>query len=237
MVLMVFYHAVAASALYGLYSGNVYADPWRILARGIAGTFILVVGVSLTLSYNRVKSKLGPKQIFQKYLVRGASLFGWGMVVTVVTYLVVPWGYAVFGILHLIGVSIILAYPVLRYRWVCLAGGVLVVAVGVNVNRFVSAFPWLLWLGVRQYGRYMIDWFPVLPWFGVVLLGVSLGLSLYPGGTRRFGLPDLSRVPPIRALAFLGRYSLVIYLLHEPVILAVFMLLGMDAVWQRPGPA
>jgi uncharacterized membrane protein len=71
----------------------------------------------------------------------------------------------------------------------------------------------------------MADYYPVLPWFGVALLGVWAGHLLYPGGRRRFPLParaaQASGVFPLRQLAFLGRHSLLFYLVHQPVIMGI----------------
>ena len=64
-------------------------------------------------------------QLFGKYLLRGAKLLAWGMVITAVTYFVVGRGFVVFGILHLLGLSTILAYPFLRSRWASLIAGLL----------------------------------------------------------------------------------------------------------------
>jgi uncharacterized membrane protein len=81
-------------------------------------------------------------------------------------------------------------------------------------------------LGVRQFGRYMVDYYPILPWFGIALLGVFVGHTLYPGGTPRFTLPDLSQRAPIRGLTFLGRHSLLIYLVHQPILLGFLFVVG-----------
>ena len=93
--------------------------------------------------------------------------------------------------------------------------------VGIYLNRQITTSPWLIWLGIPQIGRPMADWYPVLPWFGLVLLGITAGHSLYPSGVRRFALPDWSSAPVIRQLSFLGRHSLLIYLVHQPVLLAI----------------
>ena len=72
----------------------------------------------------------------------------------------------------------------------------------------------------------MVDYYPLFPWFGVALLGIFAGESLYPAGMRRFDLPDWSRVAIVRGLRFLGRHSLLIYVTHQPVLIGVFILLG-----------
>lgn len=230
VVLMVFYHLVWDLAYFGAYSGTMYATAWQVLARGIGTTFIFLLGVSLTLRYDRLKPALSKRQLFGKFLLRGAKIFGWGMVITVVTYLALGSGFIVFGILHLLGLSTVLAYPFLRSRWASLAGGVVVISLGVYLNQQLSPSPWLIWLGVRQLGRHMVDYYPIFPWFGPTLLGAFAGLTLYPGGSPRFTLPDLSSAVPIRGLSFLGRHSLVIYLVHQPIMLAILVLLGVGSL-------
>jgi uncharacterized membrane protein len=78
---------------------------------------------------------------------------------------------------------------------------------------------------------YSVDYFPVFPWFGVILVGMSLGSQLYPGYRRRIPVPDFSRSPFVIALAFLGRNSLAIYLVHQPVIIAILCLAGIAMPW------
>jgi uncharacterized membrane protein len=230
VVLMICYHFVFDLSYFGAYSGNMLSVPWQIFARGIGSTFIFVMGLSLTLRYNRLEPELDPGPLFRKYLVRGAQLFGWGMVITVVTYFALGHGYVIFGILHLLGLSTILAYPFLRSRWASLVAAIVVIGLGVYVNGIISPDPWLLWLGVKQIMRYMVDYYPVLPWFGVALLGIFVGYTLYPHGRPRFALPDLSHAIPIRGLTYLGKHSLAIYLIHQPILLALLILVGIGSL-------
>ncbi len=125
----------------------------------------------------------------------------------------------------------ILAYPFLgRSPRLSLAAGLIVIALGVYLNGVIISAPWLIWLGIKQYGRSMVDFYPVLPWFGIVLLGVYAGYTLYPQQTFRLPLPDYSQKPPVRGLNFLGRHSLVIYLIHQPIILGMLILLGIGSI-------
>jgi uncharacterized membrane protein len=230
IVLMIFYHFVWDLNYFGVYKGNVLSTPWQTFARSIATIFIFVMGVSLTLSYNRARLKLDSSRLFQKYLLRGVEIFGLGMVITVVTYFAIRHGFVVFGILHLLGLSIILAYPFLRSRWMSLAVGLLVIGLGAYVDTLVSSSPWLIWLGVKQGGRYMVDYYPLLPWSGIALIGVFVGYTLYPQGMPRFSLPDLSATAPVRGLTFLGRHSLLIYLIHQPILLSLLILTGLGKI-------
>jgi uncharacterized membrane protein len=219
MVLMAVFHLSWDLRFMGLARLNMAHPFWPWFSRVIATMFLSLLGISLTLSYARGGRVRG----FSKYLLRGLKVFGLGLVITLVTYLFVGREFVVFGILHMIGFSIVAAYPFLprRRRFIALVAGVAFMALGVYLNRQHVVTPWLLWLGVPQIGRGMVDYYPVLPWFGMVLLGVWAGHTLYPDGEPRFGLPDLSGAPAIRELCFLGRHALLFYMVHQPVMLGI----------------
>lgn len=223
VVLMVFYHFVWDMVYFGFYQVNLLGGPWQMFARSIGSTFIFLMGVSLTLSYNREQQRTGQPPSFRKYLRRGGEILGLGLAITVATYFFIRRGFVIFGILHLLGLSIILAYPFLCVsRWVSLITGLLLISGGIYLDSQVVSFPWLIWLGVKQQGRTMVDYYPLLPWFGVGLLGVFAGRTLYPQGRPRFSLPDLSRSASIRGLRWLGQHSLAIYLIHQPILVTLF---------------
>jgi uncharacterized membrane protein len=227
IVEMVIYHFIWDLVFFGLFQANLLTGPWQIFARSIATTFVFVMGVSLTLSHTRASQRAGHTNLFPKFLRRGAQIFGLGLIVTIATYFFIGRGFVIFGILHLLGLSIILAYPFLgRSRWLSLSAGLLVIGAGVYLNSLVVSYPWLVPLGVKQSGIYMVDYYPLFPWFGIALLGVFGGYTLYPAGVRRFPLPDWSRVAPIRGLRFLGRHSLLIYIVHQPILIGIFIILG-----------
>jgi len=227
-ILMVFYHLVWDLNYFGALKPIMFLRPWRWFAHSIATIFIFVLGISLVLSYTRP----GQAVRFQKYLRRGGKIFAIGLIITLITYLFLGQEFVVFGVLHLIGFSIIAAYPFLPYRHcrVSLIVGVVSIGLGIYLDGQVSPTPWLMWLGVSQAGRSMVDYYPVLPWFGVALVGIYAGHALYPGGTPRFPLPDKSGTPVVRGLSFLGRHSLFIYLIHQPILLGILILLGIGSI-------
>ena len=150
----------------------------------------------------------------------------YGMALTILS-LALGMGIIAFGILHVIGVSVILAYPLLEYRLPNLFLGLSLIAIGayMMVRDVSSESPWLLPLGVVPEGMIMPDYRPLLPWFGVVLLGLFAGKVVYGGGKRPAGLAQ--RTPAVaRPLVPLGRNSLFIYLVHQPILVAVLVALG-----------
>jgi uncharacterized membrane protein len=226
ILMMCVYHLFFDLSFFGLYDGNLSAGYWQVFQRIIGVSFVGLVGVSLTLSHARSLGRTPNGASWSKYVRRGLMVFGWGLLITVVTLIAVPRGVIVFGVLHLIGFSIVFAYPFLNRKWLSLVFGVSIIAAGAYLYGTAVSFPWLLWLGLMPHDYFTLDYFPVLPWFGVALLGVSLGSWLYPKYTRRFRLPDLSKLLPVKGLEYLGRHSLAIYLLHQPLIIGLLALIG-----------
>jgi uncharacterized membrane protein len=218
IVMMVIYHFAYDLTLFGYYRTNVFIGPWRTFARTTATLFVLLAGISLVLSYTRRRQEVGGWDVYRRYLARGLKLLGWGMVITLITWLYMGRVVIIFGILHLIGATTILVYPFLSLRWTNLVVAVVVIPLGMVLNQLPVTYPWLLLLGLRPRSLYQLDYFPLLPWFGVALLGVFVAQFLYPGGKRRLGLSDSAASPGVKTLAWLGQRSLTIYLVHQPLL-------------------
>ena len=223
IIIMAIYHLVWD--LYGLGGWDIemYTGFWHYWQLTTATMFIGLVGVSMHLRYQRMLAR--GRLSFWPFFQRGVVIFSWGMTLSLVTYIYYPAAYIRFGILHFIGVSIILAYPFLRFRWLNLALGVGLLLLP-EVVSWRHSIPWLEWLGMIDDPHPAFDYYPVIPWIGVVLIGVFLGRIFFPQGNRRFALPDLSRFAPMRWLALAGQNSLLIYLIHQPIIITVLFLAG-----------
>lgn len=142
---------------------------------------------------------------------------------------VLDFGIVIFGILHLIGASIILAYPFLRLRLVNLLAGLSIVVLGAYLQTETVAVTGaagvlLAPLGVEPVGLYMPDYRPLVPWFGVVLVGLFFGNAAY--GRRNAGVADTEGPRCAAPLAFLGRHSLLVYLIHQTVLIATLWAIG-----------
>ena len=125
-----------------------------------------------------------------------------------------------FGILHCIAAASLLALPFVEApAWASLAAGVAAIALPFFVHSTLFDPPALLWLGLGEALPNTLDWRPLLPWAGVVLLG--LGLARLPGVLARLTSPERWRAKsaPSRAVCFAGRHSLAIYLLHQPILI------------------
>lgn len=218
IIMMITFHFFYDLNYFGLHRINLSSGFWWIFARMIAATFILLVGVSLTISYSRVK-KLKAKKIFKKYFFRGLKIFSYGLLVTLATWIFLKKGFIIFGILHFIGISIILAYPFLKFRFRNLLLGIIFILIGIYIGNFYLNSYWLIWLGLTPHYFYTVDYFPIFPWFGVILIGLFLGNMLYPNGKRRLKIPDFSKFSLTKPFCFLGRNALVIYFIHQPILI------------------
>ena len=218
---------------------------WKYWQRFTCGTFLILVGVSMTIVYRRERERRGPDaNLFPKFFWRGLKVFGLGMIITIVVA-AAGVGYDDFGILHLIGISTILAYPLLRFKWLNLGLWVVFSLAGKWIEQFhfdgMLYFPqfgawvgWPIWidgrwlapLGITPTQYPAVDFFPLIPWFGVVLLGVWFGNWFYANNRRLVDLPEWGGRVPFTWLQFLGRHSLLIYMIHQPILLLMLYLLG-----------
>ena len=226
IVMMVAFHAAFDVAYLGYWQTDVFAGAWKLWSALIASTFIGVAGVSLAISYSRLCRHSQGWRIFGRYLRQGLRLLGWGLVITFTSWLYTGEVVVAFGILHLIGTATILSYPFLARPRAGLAVGALAVALGMHFGSMPVIRPWAVLPLVGPPATTQLDYFPLLPWAGVMLIGVFLGQSLYPGGRRRLSLPEGQHWLGLRQLVWLGQRSLLIYLAHQPVLLALLTLVG-----------
>ena len=202
----------------GLIEADVIGDPgWKAFARTVAGTFVGLSGFNLILAHrNGFRRGL--------FLRRLAIIAGSAILVSVGTRLAMGEDFVYFGILHCIALSSVLALPFLRVpAWFLLLCGAGAIAAPFFLQNDVFDWPPLLFIGLSPHPRNTVDYVPLLPWFGVVLVGMALArLALDHGVTAR-----LARWNPARAwrpLAFIGRWSLPIYLIHQPILIGLLSL-------------
>ena len=220
IAMMVVYHGLFDLTFAGVAAIPVTTGFWKVFQLATATLFLGIVGVSLSVSAARARGRLDRKAFLRKYLERGIGLFAAGMVVTAVTLIVVPESPILFGILHCIGISVLLSPLFFRFRRYLPVAGAAVILLGVLVFP-VEGPALLLPFGVYPPGYSSLDWVPLFPWMGVVMLGIVVGDALYPGGTRGFSLPrSLSEVSS--SALWPGRHSLLLYFLHQPVLLCIF---------------
>ena len=195
------------------FSTDLGSAAWTAAQYFFAGLFVILSGISSTLSRNNVR--------------RGLRLLAVSLAVSAVTYVFDPSSAVYFGILQCLAISMLIygaafekAGPV-----VCSAWGVLVLGLGavlpVIKKGLAVRSDWLLPFGIPGPSFSSFDYFPLIPWLGIFLIGSALGKSVY--ASRRSLLPWPLPGTFVNAA---GRHSLLIYIVHQPVIMGVLYVLG-----------
>ena len=203
------------------WSTDLSTVAWKIAQHFFAGLFVLLSGASSTLTRNNIR--------------RGLRLLAVALAVTLVTYLIAVWFHLfdpsdaiIFGILHCLAVSMLLYGAV--FKNVSAAAnalcGAIVIGLAALLPILKEGLPirsdWLIPLGLPSPSFSSLDYFPLVPWFGVFLIGAALGKTVY--ASKRSLLPW--RLPQT-FVNFAGRHSLLIYIVHQPLIMGVLIVLGL----------
>lgn len=221
LVSMMLYHACwDMMFLFGIWMDWYIGWPGRLWQQSICWVFILLSGFCVPLGHRTLK--------------RGAQVFAAGALVTVVTLVFMPEDRVVFGVLTFLGSAMLLTgvlEPLLKKippaaglavsavlfaltyhldeRWLGFGGLRLALPDAWYANYFTAFF------GFLPFDFYSTDYFALLPW-----------LFLFWAGYFLHGVVGRARMEPLRrsvcpALGWMGRHSLLLYLLHQPVIYGV----------------
>jgi len=204
--LMIIYHFI-------FYLIFPYHDPFYWIVVLTAPTFIIVSAISLSISYSRGAD-------FKRFARRGVKLFIFAGIVTFSSFMFFKIGFIVFGILHFFAVSSFLIYPFLKHSSKNIVPfiGLLIVLIGLIFLNTTVDSNYLIWAGLLPKGAYALDFYPLFPWFGLMLIGAWMGNKLYPKGQRNFSIKKIDNGAS-DFLQLLGRNSLLIYFIHQPVLL------------------
>ena len=230
VLLMLLYHFLYDLDFFELAEIQLRSGLILYAGRFSAFLFILISGTALSISHSRALNKefgRSGTENFCKYLRRGIKLYLMGLLLTVITWIFLPEEYIVFGILQFFGVSAVLVYPFLRYGRENLYFSLFFILSGLYLRTITFGFSSLLWLGFTPENFRTLDYFPIFPWFGVLLAGVFLGNFLYAGGKRQFEIPYTGKNLLFRLFSRVGQHSLVIYFIHQPVFLGFLFLSGL----------
>lgn len=208
IVMMIIFHFG-----YDLYFLKIYEIAytnyfWSTLRIGTVSLFLSLVGVSLYLAYHQGID-------WVKFRRRTLFLGSVAGLISIATMIAIPDGWIYFGIVHCILFSTLIGVFFVRIPQVALGLGVFILVFYqfgyLQTEMFYEFIKPILGLPHRTQ-----DLVNPLPWFGVVLIGI------FVGSQKLFNL-TLPRTKITQGLAWMGRYSLRIYLIHQPIILGILI--------------
>lgn len=222
IIAMVIYHLSWDLSWFGYVDWAVSTDPaWRGFAAAIAGSFLFLSGVSLRLAH-------GTGIRWTSFLRREAILVAAAAAVSLITWTTFGPSMVRFGILHCMAVSSVMALvAVTRPPFMALGLGAALLALGFAPPVETLAGDLWLWTGLGVPDSDAVDYVPLIPWSGLVFLGLGLaglltGWLEQTATGRRKALTALDATAGAsrlgRLLRLLGRKSLPIYLLHQPLL-------------------
>ena len=197
---------------------------WWLFPRMAAGTFVVVSGISLWLSYLK-------NQTLTKQAKRSMILLLIAAVVTLATYFAINTDYVLFGIMHFMALSGLVGYFVLKLNPKIshlILGGITLMFAGLFVQMVDGQNYFFMWLGFVPYEYHAVDYFPLMPWFGLTMIGIAIGKTIFSRGAGvsiTDKLRNEKRNRAIESFCLIGRNTLAAYMLHIPVLFAVIYLI------------
>ena len=209
IVAMVAYHFCFDLRYFGVARWDFEHDIRWLAARTlILSSFLLIAGISAALARrDPAADARWPRHV--------AVIGGAALLVTAASAIMFPRSFIWFGVLHAIAISLLLARPLIDRPRAALVAGVIVIAAGVMLSSQHFDNRMLGWLGFMTGKPMTEDYVPLFPWSGVLFLGIAAGHALVASNFAM--LAPLARMPG--ALRVLGRHSLAVYLVHQPLLL------------------
>jgi uncharacterized membrane protein len=177
----------------------------------IVTSFLTLVGISLVLAHDKSS---------HHYWQRITKLAICAIIVSLGSFMMFPDSYIFFGILHFILVSSLICRLLLNFYWLNLVVGILVILLGVFYSHSWFDQPLMQWVGLMTFKPITEDYVPIFPWLGVVLIGLFLGQHLIHS-THLQLLASRKLTGLSAALACMGKRSLLIYMLHQPILMGL----------------
>ena len=197
---------------------DFYEDPWWTTQRSaIVSLFVFCVGLSQAVALDQGQGSA-------RFWKRWAQVAGCALLVSAGSWFMFPRSYISFGVLHGVALMLLvlrLAAPARRWLWPL---GVLALLLPLLLPHPFFDTRATNWVGLVTHKPVTEDYVPLLPWLGVALWGLAAGqwvlrqrrgwlADALPAGLRVVGRP----------LAWLGRRSLLFYMAHQPVLIALVM--------------
>lgn len=232
LVWMTVFHFCFDLTQHGILQANFYESPfWTLQRSAIVTIFLVCAGLGQVLAHEEGVA-------WPRFWRRWAQIAGCALLVSAASWFMFPQSYIYFGILHGMAVMLLIARLWAAWPWWALAvAGLAVWGLHDGVPLLHQQWPLLdflngrawNWLGLISHKPVTEDYVPLVPWMGTLWLAMALGKRILTGSGREVqGRTSRLLSGPLRGLfsglSALGRWSLVYYMVHQPVMLGMLML-------------
>lgn len=230
-ILMFIFHIFIAFNLFIKDEYNLNTPVLKYIGLIARILFILLLGISLYLSYINSETK---EKYKKKQLQRSIQLLTAGIYVTIITYLVIPDKYVVFGILHFMAIAILLLYNFVNNIPILLIIFILIEFINLYINNtstytfnndgsiitFIKGI-----LGISFY-KNTVDSFPILKWINTVIIGIFIGHFInYINilNNKNIKQKDKKIETQTNIINIIGKNTLLLYILHLPLLYIIML--------------
>lgn len=191
--------------------------PWIIFQKLIVGIFIFLTGVSLVLGHG---TAIRWPAFWRRFAIIGAA----ALLVTIGTYIFYAETFVYFGVLHAIALFSLMGLAFLRAPLaLVIILAIIIIALPLAIQNPLFGEKLWSWVGLWDVPPPTEDLVPIFPWFGVALAGIAATRWALAGGFAARIAAFKGTSSPSRLLAKMGRWSLAIYVLHQPILIGVLM--------------
>jgi len=221
LLLMFIYHFCFDLNYFQFIQTNFYTNlGWIYFRIIIVSLFLWLVGVSLWLATHKGIN-------LPRYLKRLAMLLAAAIIVSISSYITFPASYIFFGILHFILLASIIGLLFIRFYYINLTLGLILIFIGTFVSHQSFNHDALQWFGLMTHKPITEDYVPFIPWFGVVLLGIFSSQFIFKHQHLKFFSQWQEKNRLQQTLCCMGRHSLLIYLVHQPLFMGILFIFSL----------
>lgn len=214
---MVVFHFCFDLNHFRLIQQNFYLDPfWTTQRTVIVSLFLFCAGLGQAVAQAQGLS-------WARFWKRWAQVAACAVLVSVGSWFIFGHRFISFGVLHAVALMLLIlraAFPMKLPMAALLVLGALAMLLPTLVQLPAFDSRWLNWLGLVTRKPATEDYVPLFPWLGVMLWGFATGAWVLQrrAAWLQGALPNM-----LKPLATLGRYSLSIYMLHQPILFGILM--------------
>ena len=194
---------------------------WTWQRTAIVSLFLFTAGLGQVIAVSQGQS-------WQRFWRRWGQVVGCALLVSAGSYAMFPQSFIYFGVLH--GMAVMLLIVRLTAAW---GAWLWILGTLAFAMKFIATYVHTYWTGIEFLNQNYFNWLglisrkpitedyvPIIPWLGVMWWGVAAGSWALRQRPHWFGVETGAAGRP---LAWLGRWSLTYYLLHQPVLMGLLM--------------